>query len=142
LPSNLVSLFANAKWLCDRQLPLLDQQVLTDFIEEGYFERHLRRMRSHYDYCRQILVQTLNDYFGERATIVGEKAGIHLMVKLHINLSDDEIVQRAKENGIELVPTKPHYLKTTPEKEFIFGYAELTEQQLYEGIFKLAQVLL
>lgn len=142
LPPNLVSLFASAKWLCDRQIPLLDQQILTDFIEEGHFERHIRRMRSHYNYCRQALVQALNNYFGEKATILGEKAGIHLMVKLHINLSDDAIIQRAKEVGIELVPAEPHYLKTFPGGEFIFGYAELTEQQLQEGIHKLAQVLL
>ncbi|MUG99428.1 aminotransferase class I/II-fold pyridoxal phosphate-dependent enzyme [Scytonema sp. UIC 10036] len=142
LPPSLVSLFASAKWLSDRQLPLLDQQVLTDFIEEGHFERHIRRMRSHYDRNRLVLVQALNDYFGNRATILGENAGIHLMVRLHTTLSDEAIVRRATEVGVELVPAKPHYLNTPPQGEFIFGYAELTEQQLHEGIWRLAQALL
>jgi len=56
---NLVALFAQAKWLNDRQLPTLEQQVLTDFISEGYLESHIRKMRSRYDRCRQVLVQEL-----------------------------------------------------------------------------------
>ncbi|MBO3460036.1 PLP-dependent aminotransferase family protein [Aetokthonos hydrillicola Thurmond2011] len=46
LPKNLVNIFANAKCLADRQSPLLEQQVLTDFINEGHLERHIRRMRT------------------------------------------------------------------------------------------------
>lgn len=57
-------------------------------------------------------------------------------------MSDEAIVLRATEVGVELVPAKPHYLKTPPQGEFIFGYAELTEQQLQEGIRRLAQTLL
>jgi GntR family transcriptional regulator/MocR family aminotransferase len=95
LPKSLAPLFARAKWLNDRHLPLLEQYVLTDFIEEGHLERHIRKMRSHYDQCRQILVQALKEHFGERVKILGEKAGIHLMVKLQTPLSDEEIVQRA-----------------------------------------------
>ena len=142
LPSNLVSLFAHAKWLSDRQLPLLEQQVLTDFIEEGHLERHIRQMRSHYDYCRQVLVQALNFHFGDQVKILGEKAGIHLMVRLHTNLSDEEIIHRAAQASVGMISAQPCYLKAHHPGEFIFGYSELNEQQLQEGIRRLAQVLL
>jgi GntR family transcriptional regulator/MocR family aminotransferase len=141
LPPSLVSLFAHAKWLSDRQLPLLEQQVLTDFIEQGHLERHLRQMRSHYDHCRQVLVQALNVYFGKQVTILGEKAGIHLMVRLHTNLSDEEIIHRAAQVGVGMVAAQPHCLKAHRPGEFIFGYSELNEQQLQEGIRRLARVL-
>ncbi len=97
LPQQWVPVFARAKWLVDRQLPLLEQHVLADFIEEGHLERHLRRMRLHYDHNRQVLVQALNVHLGDRATILGENAGIHLMVRLHTNLSDEEIICRASQ---------------------------------------------
>ncbi len=141
LPHNLVSLFSHSKWLSDRHLPILEQRVLTDFIEEGYLERHIRKMRAHYDQCRQILVQALKTYFGEQVTILGEKAGLHLMMRLHTQLSDEEIVQRAAEAGVGLFPAKPHYLKANCTGAVILGYAELDPQQIRTGIRKLAQVL-
>lgn len=141
LPQRLVSLFARAKWLSDRQLPLLEQQVLTDFIEEGHLESHIRKMRSHYDRLRQVLVQALNAHFGQRATILGENAGIHLMVRLHTDFSDEEIIQRAASVGVGMMSAQPFYLNAKCKREFIFGYGELTEQQLQDGIHRLTQVL-
>ncbi|MBW4576892.1 MAG: PLP-dependent aminotransferase family protein [Aphanothece sp. CMT-3BRIN-NPC111] len=142
LPPSLVSLFSRAKWLSDRQLPLLEQQVLTDFIEAGHLERHLRKMRSHYDQCRQVLVQALNTHFGEQVTILGEKAGLHLMVRLHTSLSDEEIVERAARVGVGMMSAQPHYINPRCTGEFIFGYAELTKPQIQEGIHRLAQALM
>jgi GntR family transcriptional regulator/MocR family aminotransferase len=141
LPKNLVSTFARAKWLSDRHLPLLEQQVLADFIEEGHLERHIRKMRAVYDRRRQVLVKALNVQFGEQATILGEKAGIHLMVRLHTALSDEEIIQRAAQVGVGMMSAAPHYLKPHSKGEFIFGYGELTEQQLEEGICRIAKIL-
>lgn len=140
LPKSLASVFARAKWLSDRHLPLLEQQVLTDFIEEGHLERHIRKMRAVYDKRRQILVKALKTHFGERATILGEKAGIHLMVRLHTPLSDEQMIQCAAQVGVGILSAAPHYLKPHPKGEFIFGYGELTEQQLEEGIRLLAQI--
>ncbi|PAX54099.1 MocR-like pyridoxine biosynthesis transcription factor PdxR [Brunnivagina elsteri] len=81
LPQNLVPIFACAKWLSDRHLPILEQQVLAEFITEGHLERHIRKMRSHYDCCRQVLVKALKSHFGESVEILGEKAGLHIMVR-------------------------------------------------------------
>lgn len=141
LPPSLVSLFSRAKWLSDRHLPLLEQQVLAEFIEEGHLECHIRKMRSLYDQRRQVLVQALNTHFGDQVTILGERAGIHVMVQLHTNLSDEEIVERAAQVGVGMMSAQPHYFNANCLGEFIFGYAELTEQQIQEGIRRLAQVL-
>lgn len=141
LPHSLIPVFTRAKWLADRQSPLLEQGVLADFIQEGHLERHIRQMRTHYDQRRQALVQALNFHVGKRATILGDNAGIHLMVRLHTNLSDEEIILRAAQVGVGMVTAQPHYLKANRTGEFIFGYSELTAQQLQEGIRRLAQVL-
>lgn len=141
LPPSLVDLFARAKWLSDRHLPLLEQQVLTEFIAAGHLESHIRKMRSLYDKRRQALVQALSDYFGSSATIMGQKAGIHLMVRLQTNLSDREIVELAAQVGVNITSALPHYLHPKRTGEFIFGYGELTQEQIQEGIRRLAQVL-
>ncbi|PMB44149.1 aspartate aminotransferase [Fischerella thermalis CCMEE 5330] len=141
LPKSLVPIFARAKWLSDRHLPLLEQCVLTDFIEEGHLERHIRKMRKHYDQCRQVLVEALSDRFGERVTILGEKAGLHLMVKLHTQLTDEEIIEGAASLDVGMISAQPQYLRGNVTGEFIFGYSELTQQQIREGICRLAKVL-
>jgi len=141
VPPSLVEVFIRAKWLADRQCPLLEQYVLADFISEGHLERHIRRMRTLYDQRRRSLVEALMLYLGQRVTILGENAGIHLMVRLHTSLSDEEIVHRALQVGVGLVPAQPYYLSGDSSGEFIFGYAELNESQIQEGIRRLAQVL-
>ncbi|MGM3309577.1 PLP-dependent aminotransferase family protein [Anabaena sp. WFMT] len=139
VPPHLVSLFAQVKWLSDRQLPTLEQKVLAEFIADGYLESHIRKMRSLYDQRRQVLVQALNTHFGEQVTIFGENAGIHIMVKFDTHLSDETIIERAERVGVGLMSARSSYLNSWSQGEFIFGYAELDEIQIQEGISRLAQ---
>ncbi len=141
LPKSLVPIFTRAKWLTDRHLPILEQQVLAEFIEEGHLERHIRKMRSIYDQRRQVLVQALHSHFGEKATIFGDKAGLHIMVHLQTDLSENEIIQRAAQVGVGMMSASTQYLIPTRRNEFIFGYGELDEQQLIEGISRLKTVI-
>lgn len=141
LPLSLVPIFALAKRLNDRQLPTLEQHVLTDFITEGHLERHIRRMRNYYNHHRQILVQALENELGDRVTIFDQSTGLHLMARLYTQLSDMDIIDRAAQVGVGVVSTQPYYLKAGRSGEFIFGYSDLTDQQIQEGIRKLAKIV-
>ena len=141
VPKTLVPVLTHAKRLTDRQSALLEQQVLTDFINEGYLERHIRRMRNLYDRRRQTLMDALVRHLGQRVTILGENAGIHLMVRLHTHLSDKEIVAKAAQQGVELVNAQRYYIEGAGKCEFVIGYSDLTEAKITEGICRLAQVL-
>lgn len=140
LPLPLVPFVAQAKWLCDRQLPTLEQKVLTDFINQGHLESHIRKMRSHYDRCRQVLVQSLQKHFGDRVVILGEKAGIHIMVRFTLSISDDEFIYQASLIGVELIAASSYYLGESRSGEFILGYGELDEGSIAEGIRRLATI--
>ncbi|WP_088889255.1 PLP-dependent aminotransferase family protein [Leptolyngbya ohadii] len=141
VPPSLVFLFTQAKWLCDRQLPMLEQQVLTEFIEAGHLESHIRRMRSHYDQLRQTLVKALKTHLGDRVVILGEQAGIHIMVKLQTSWNDAEVIQRASEAGVGLESAQPYYLQGIDRGEFILGYGDLDSETIAMGIDRLAQAL-
>ncbi|MGB7412595.1 MAG: PLP-dependent aminotransferase family protein, partial [Thermosynechococcaceae cyanobacterium] len=141
LPQRLVALFGRAKWLSDRQIPLLEQQTLTDFIKDGHLEPHIRRMRSLYNQRRQAIVSALKQQFGHRVTVMGEQAGIHIMVQLQTSLSDQAVVERAAKVGVGLMSAQSHYLKPRRTGEFIFGYAELSVANIELGIHRLAQAL-
>lgn len=141
LPPALVPVFSRAKWLADRQVPTLEQAVLADFIREGHLERHIRQMRSHYDQRRQVMVRALKTCFGSRAKILGENAGLHLMVRFETAMPDAELIDRAEQVGVGLISAAPQYLGICPGHEFIFSYAELGEADIVAGIARLAAVL-
>ncbi|MDJ0743111.1 MAG: PLP-dependent aminotransferase family protein [Xenococcaceae cyanobacterium MO_167.B27] len=142
VPPSLISLVTTAKWLCDRFSPILEQYALTDWMGEGHFERHIRRMRHIYDLRRQTLVKALKEYFGSRVTIFGENAGIHLMVKIETVLPDDIVIEKAAAAGIGLISARGYYLQPPQHQgEFIFGYAQLEESEIEQGILKLSQIL-
>ncbi|MBD2019875.1 PLP-dependent aminotransferase family protein [Leptolyngbya sp. FACHB-36] len=141
VPADLVQVFCHAKWLIDRQSPLLEQYVLADFITEGHLDRHIRRMRNLYDQRRQILVRSIKQHLHENAVIMGENAGIHIMIQLNTSLSDDAVLHCAAQAGVGLTSASPYYLDNAGQGQFILGYAELNEQQIEEGVYRLAQAL-
>jgi GntR family transcriptional regulator/MocR family aminotransferase len=158
LPRALVPIFSRAKWLADRQVPTLEQTVLADFIAEGHLERHIRRMRwsktglkgpSHYDRQRQAMVTALQTHFGDgqrpaprghRATILGENAGLHMMVRFQTTIPDAELIARAEQVSVGLIPVAPQYLGDSPGHEFIFSCTELDRGAIATGIEKLASL--
>jgi GntR family transcriptional regulator/MocR family aminotransferase len=137
----LARVFARAKWLADRQTPAIEQRVLADFINEGHLERHLRRMRTLYSKRRQALVSSLETHFGDRVTILGENAGMHLMIRLRSELDDEEVTIRARASGVGLVSARAYYLGEARRDEFVLGYAGLSERRILEGTRRLAKIL-
>jgi GntR family transcriptional regulator / MocR family aminotransferase len=141
VPPALTGVFERAKWLTDRHTPTLEQRALADFISEGYLERHLRRMRTLYDQRRQKLVSALQTQFGERVTILGVNSGMHLMIRLQSQWSDEEVVRRAATVGVGLISARLYYLGKCRGDEFVIGYATLSERKIQEGMRRLARAL-
>ncbi len=141
VPLRLAKIFAQTKRLIDRQSPLLEQFVLADFITEGHLDRHLRRMRTLYDRRRQALVQSLKSRLGQQMKILGDSAGIHLMVQVQTDRSDEEIILQAAHQGVGVSSAAPFYLGNSRVGQLLLGYANLEEGRIDEGIRRLAEVL-
>jgi GntR family transcriptional regulator/MocR family aminotransferase len=140
-PESLARVFARARWIADRQTPALEQLALTDFINEGHLERHLRRMRTLYDSRRQTLVRALEQHFAGRIEILGENAGMHLMIRLRTPFDDQQVMQRAAQVGVGLVSARLYYLGQPPADEFVLGYSGLSERRIQEGVRRLAKAV-
>lgn len=139
-PPQLASVIARAKWLGDRQSPLLEQQTLTDFINEGHLEGHIRRMRILYGKRRQIFTQAITQQLGSQATVMGDNAGMNLMIQFHTHLSDEEIVDRAVQREVKLRSINRYCVEANSKGKFLLGYAHLTPEQIQEGVSRLSQV--
>lgn len=80
VPESLVGPIAGLKFLTDGHAPTLEQEVLTDFITAGHFERHLRRARARNAARRAVPLEALKEALGDEATVSGENAGLHVVL--------------------------------------------------------------
>ena len=134
VPPSLVSAFSRAKWLSDRNTSAHHQAALYHFMKEGHLERHIRRMRRTYGLRRGALIEALHRYFGDRAVVLGEAAGMHAYVRL----DDPEVAARAGRNKVQLRTVGAYYRGTRRPNEYLLGFSMLPEHSIREGIKRLA----
>ena len=139
LPPKLVQPFVAAKWLADRQTATLDQQVLSDFIGEGHFERHLRRMRRLYQSRRDTLLTALRTHLGDLMTPGGDGAGLHLIGWLPPDADAAAISAAAARLGVAAPALDPYYLGAVSRPGLMLGFAALDEARIVDGVRLLAR---
>lgn len=119
----------------------IDQTVINRFMKEGYYERHLNKMRGIYRAKHDCLLQELKN-FGEGLQVFGESAGLHLLVRLKTEQSDKELAALAAEQGIKVYPLSDYESKFSfySEPVLILGFARLSEKEIRKGISILKKV--
>lgn len=122
-------------------LPLLEQLALTDFLVEGYFVRHLRKMRQLYKERRDALVEALARELGERVDITVPEGGMHLAVWLPSGVSAQAVAQRAAASGLHLLPISDFSLRPLQRDGLVLGFANSSPQDLRDGAHTLALAL-
>lgn len=146
VPPELVAPAVAAKSILDNGRGWLDQSVLADFLAEGHFVRHLRRIRMANKSRRDRLIAALAENFGD-VVLAGRRGGMHVMWRLADTLpaaAEVETRARAVGVGIYALPSAASYdYGGCPYSErcMIIGYPALTEERIAEGIARLAQAL-
>lgn len=141
LPQPLVKPFIQAKQIVDRGAPTLTQAAVSDFITEGYFERHLRHLRQAYGQRRDVLEGALQRYLGESVAYVPEPAGLHIMLDLPAQMNEAQLVQEARKAGVGVYAGQPYHLHTAPNPSILLGFSGVSEDQIEEGVRRLAAVM-
>ncbi len=141
VPPGLVEVFTRAKFLADRHSPLLQQQILAEFISGGHFERHIRKMRTVYEHRRKVVISALREHFGDNLEIRGENAGINILIRIHERIDDQLFVKKAREAGVGLIRTDRLYLADAPAHEFLLNYAGHPDETIQEGVKRMAKAV-
>jgi GntR family transcriptional regulator / MocR family aminotransferase len=143
LPESLVEPITAAKAMGDTGTATLQQLALADFINEGHFDRHLRRTNASNAARRNALVGAVRKEFGGRAEVCGANAGLHLLVWLKGKRTQkiEDVTRKAERAGVGLYSVDLFY--TTPPRRtgVVLGYASLREREIREGIRRLAAAL-
>lgn len=140
LPQSLVDLFVAAKAITTRHHSLLDQAILCDFIEQGHFGRHLRRMRMTYEERFLSLMARAQEYLGEYLEMAKIEAGLQTVGWLRGHLSAESVTSEAEANEIDVVPLSRYCHSVTVPEGLQIGFAAIDEQQIRAGVIKLARV--
>lgn len=135
VPRDLLEPFLTAKWLSDRLTPTLDQEILAEFIHQGHYAAHIRRMSRVYASRRSALVDALQNEFGGRVVFHGISAGLHLLIELESVASEEEIARSAASLSVKVYPASSYFLGTSPRAAtFLLGFGGLSERQIRAGI--------
>ncbi len=122
-------------------VPVFEQKVLCRFMEEGYFERHLNKMRNIYRRKREVLTEAL---LKSRCPvkIIGADAGLHLMVEVGNAMTEKELISCALEQGIKVYGSSNYYYDKAflPEHPaIILGYAMISEEEIISSVPRLVK---
>jgi GntR family transcriptional regulator/MocR family aminotransferase len=135
LPLALVKAFVAVRGFIDMHTPMLEQAVLTDFIIEGHFTRHLRRMRTLYSERRAALIKAAS---GLPLEIDSPEAGIHCIGWLPDGMDDLALIHRAAALGLDLWSVSNFCIKPMARKGLLLGYGGYSVPKIKDGIRKLA----
>jgi GntR family transcriptional regulator/MocR family aminotransferase len=141
VPPDVAPAFAAARALADRHSPTVEQAILADFIAEGHFARHIRRMRTLYGARQAALIDAVQGEIGDLLMLAPANAGMHLVAWLPEGADDQHISQCLADVGITAHPVSSFALAVTLRSGLLLGYAAFPEATLREGVARLARVL-
>lgn len=130
LPPALVEPFKTALYDLQRPGQMMLQAALADFIEQGYFATHIRKIRMLYGERRELLQKTLKPILGDAATISSEESGLHLAILLPPDCNDGALANRAAEEGLSVRALSTYYLGADRERGLVVGYAYVPPEKI------------
>ena len=134
LPQGLMEKFRQQLGFYSCTVPSFEQYTLARFLEEGYFEKHINRMRKFYLARRdQVMDMIARSPQSDRLTILEEDAGLHFLVKVDTSLSDEQLVERWRQKGLLVQSLGSFYHGPVPiqhQKCLVINYSGLKDDDL------------
>lgn len=136
LPSHLMKQFKERLSYILCPVPMMEQKALCRFIELGYFERHLNKMRTLYKKKRDTLVKALLKEPG-KFEILGAEAGLHLLIKVNNTMKEEALISTALACGVKTYGISNYYCEGSilPDKPVILlGFATMDESDIKAAV--------
>jgi GntR family transcriptional regulator/MocR family aminotransferase len=141
VPPSLWTTFLKSRFDFDLFTPTLYQRALVEFLEQGHFARHLRRMRSAYLERRDALLTGLKRHCGDLVRVHNSDAGLHVTALLGQGVDDQDVAVRLGRRGVGMLPLSTSYIGQTRRQGLLLGFGCAAPQQLLEAARILGEVL-
>lgn len=144
LPNHLLETFYRRLDFYSCTVSNFEQYTLAHFLSDGYFEKHINRMRTHYKNVRDSLLAAIrNSLFAHRIHIYGEDAGLHFLMQIDTKKSDEELLQIARRHNIHIALLSQYYIEpldNIPEHTLILNYTGLSPNQITTAVEMLSDI--
>ncbi len=137
LPESLMEIYRNKLSFYSCTVSTFEQYTLANFISKGYFEKHINRMRNFYRSQRDIIMKCIKKQPEfNRVSIKEENAGLHFILSFDTELSDEEIIMKARQNGINLSCLSQYFYNKENSKEHavIINYSGIETEDIEKYI--------
>ncbi len=142
VPEHLIETFRTGLSELYREGQLMQQAVLAEFIMDGYLTSHVRRMRALYGERRQLLIDAIHARFGEALPVMGDEAGLHLVLGLPERSNDRAVTQAAFDAGVIVRPLTTYYSQAeTARAGLLLGYACVPNERIAPAFDTLARTI-
>lgn len=145
VPENLVNHCLKIKDAMTGATTIHSQAALSDFISEGHFLRHLRRMRKIYQQKSSSLQAAINHHFGHEWQIISQRAGLHTTVRWKGGPTEEEMVRDANKKGITVRPLSYYEKHTANNRDWnalVLGFGNVQQSKIEPLIAQLRQIYL
>ena len=136
LPETLCRMYEERCGFISSTVSKVDQLILQRFIEDGYYERHLNKMRALYKSRHDTLLAALREW-GADFTVSGENAGVHLLLHFCDGRSEEELTGLAARKGVKVYGLSEYYVEGSREREeavILLGYANMNEDKIKDAV--------
>jgi len=141
-PSGAVDAFAAARALADRHPPGPSQALVGEFLAEGHFARHIRRMRILYAERQAALLAAARREWTGLLEVAPADAGMHLVAWLPPGADDREASQRAAAAGVIAPALSGYCLSAVARPGLLLGYSSVNSRRIQEGAKRLTSAML
>ena len=128
LPVHLANIFYSRLSFYSCTVSNFEQYTLASFIDRGYFEKHINRMRLYYIRQRKRLISCIeNSSLRDKCEIIENESGLHFLLRLRTDIPDEVLKEKMKESGIKIQSLSEFYLSDEGAKEhyFIINYSNI-----------------
>jgi GntR family transcriptional regulator/MocR family aminotransferase len=141
VPKSLLASFLQHRDALDLFPPTLYQSVLTDFIADGHFARHVRRMRMAYQKRRDALVDALQRALEHRLHLLNADAGMHLCAAFHQPIDDVAVATQAVKHGLSPIALSTCFVNAKPRPGLVLGFGGSNEAQIVRAVSVLRTII-
>ncbi len=144
LPVHLMEKYRNTLSFYSCTVSSFEQNTLADFIAKGYFEQHINRMRNFYRMQRNLVIKAIHSCsLDKKVMIMEENAGLHFLLKIHTDISDEAFMEAAAKKGIRVSFLSHYFQKSENAKRHILviNYSGIETEKIEESIKRLAEII-
>ena len=144
LPHRLLPAFREKLGFYSSTVSGFEQYTLARFMAEGYYEKHLNRMRKRYHQKRDAVIACIRGgSLAERARITEEDAGLHFLMTLDTPLPDGALRRLAAQRGVRLAMLSEYYNDpaAAPPHVLVVNYSGVELEKLPRALARLAEIL-